>query len=305
MDEDLKGFLEYAGQFLGNIGNYKAAGDSKFVPRISESSLNALASVSSDAKALYDKTNGGIFPTAEPGLMHLGYLDEGHLTTYYPDSPSITKEEITLIGDFLTTKNLEIYNTRLRKREDGDFDLLMASADTEPPKEGTDIGPVTEWELEGKLKGRKLRFVFGDHSKELKRVVESLGHAKENAANDNQRKMQAEYIQSFRTGSAEAFKRSQRYWIRDKGPMVESNIGFIESYRDPQGVRAEWEGFVAMVNRERTKAFARLVASAESMVPKLPWSKDFEKDKFMSPDFTSLEVLTFAGSLIPAGINIP
>ena len=60
-----------------------------------------------------------------------------------------------------------------------------------------------------------------------------------------------------------------------------------------------------MINKERTKAFSKLVESAPEQIPKLPWGEAFEKNTFLAPDFTSLEVLSFAGSGIPAGINIP
>ncbi|OAP60874.1 hypothetical protein AYL99_05876 [Fonsecaea erecta] len=305
---DITLWLEYAAQFLGNTGNYKGFGDSKFIPRISPEDLKKLCDVNQECKSIHEqatKTGGGIYETKDVALMHLGYPEAGHMSAYYPDSPTITKEEISIVGDVLEEKKLLIENTRLRKLDSGDFELLIASGVSNPPASERDLGDVSTIDLTGKLAGKKLHLRFGDYQEEMAKIALEIKKARKYAANEIEEKMLDEYARSFGTGSIQGFVESQRYWIKDKKPMVETDIGFVETYRDPQGVRGEWEGFVAMVNQERTRAFGKLVDAAPSMIPKLPWSKEFEKDKFLSPDFTSLEVLSFAGSGIPAGINIP
>lgn len=305
---DITFWLEYATQFLGNAGNYKGFGDSKFIPRISPQELKKLSSVNAECKSLHEKatkTGGGIYETKDLALMHFGYPEAGHMTNYYPDSPNITKEEISIVGEVLEEKKLLIENTRLRKLASGDFELLIASGISNPPATQRDLGDVESIALTGSLAGKQLHLRFGDHQEEMAKVALEIKKAAKEAANEVEEKMLDEYAKTFGTGSIQAFVESQRYWIKDKKPVIETDIGFVETYRDPHGVRGEWEGFVAMVNQERTRAFGKLVDAAPSMIPKLPWSKDFEKDKFLSPDFTSLEVLSFAGSGIPAGINIP
>jgi len=153
--------------------------------------------------------------------------------------------------------------------------------------------------------GATIAVHFGDFAPEMAKVAAALLAARNDAANDTQREMLTHYVAHFEEGPIAHHKASQRAWVRDKGCAVESNIGFIESYRDPSGVRAEWEGFVAVVDKDESEKYGRMVDAAPTFIARLPWGKAFENDKFTQPDFTSLQVLGFASSGIPIGICIP
>ncbi len=96
-----------------------------------------------------------------------------------------------------------------------------------------------------------------------------------------------------------------RYWVADKQPVVETHAGFIETYVDPQGKRAEWESFVMLTNKKSSLKMLKLISEAPKIISLLPWSKEFEKDVFPKPDYTNLDVLSFASSDVPIGINLP
>jgi len=48
------------------------------------------------------------------------------------------------------------------------------------------------------------------------------------------------------------------------------------------------------VNKDLSAKYETLVNNAPRLINDLPWGKDFEVDVFKKPDFTALEVLSFA-----------
>lgn len=308
-DEEYQALLVYAAGVYANMGNYKSFGDTKFIPNLPKEKLKALVWQSqafqdnpSEMEALWSSCGDRMY-SLEERQKQLGLGDKG-ITTYFSGNCGL--EDAELAQKFLDSKNLSAYNTRLFKKVEADgkrcYEVRLASAVKEAaPVDGEADNKCGSFEFEGAT----FRVLRGDYAPLMRKVAENLKKATAYAANENEKRMLEEYSRSFTLGSIDAHKEGSRYWIKDKGPIVESYIGFIESYRDPFGSRGEFEGFVAMVNKAMSARFAQLVSSAEVLLPELPWPADFEKDLFLKPDFTSLDVLTFAGSGIPAGINIP
>ncbi|QID87934.1 hypothetical protein GRS66_010628 [Saccharomyces pastorianus] len=316
-------YLEYVSQFLSNLGNYKSFGDSKFIPRcgveffqkllkLAKIDPSSSPSTLSPADVNHNFTSHKLFSTINElvavGVYHvdekaalLGFPSQGYTSAYYLGQP-VTPEDMALLKEQLFAE-LAILpeNTRIKKIDDQSFQIWVASENVK--------NEIAETYPNGQIillnNTTKVEFIFSDHSREMRLIASYLKEAQNYAANDTQKAMLQEYIDHFVTGSSHSHKEAQKLWVKDISPIIETNIGFIETYREPSGIIGEFESLVAIQNKKRTAKFSSLVNNAEEFISLLPWSEDYEKPNFNPPDFTSLEVLTFTGSGIPAGINIP
>ena len=50
--------------------------------------------------------------------------------------------------------------------------------------------------------------------------------------------------------------------------------------------------------------YEKLVNNAPELIKDLPWGPNYEVDVFRKPDFTALQIVSFATGGIPAGINV-
>lgn len=304
-------FVEYAASVLGNLGNYLNFGDTKFVPRLTRAQFVACvrAATGGDAESVRraEGVCAAVFALSPARVRHLGF-DAAGVTSYY--SADVTQREAEAVQAVLDRHGVSPCNTRCAKTraataaQPAVYRVALASA--ERTGAGTsdndkDMPTSAVYSEDGIV----VEVVRGDFATYMARVAEHLEAAGAHAACDAEREMLREYVAHFRGGSVDAHKAAQRTWVQNRNPVVETNIGFVESYRDPLGVRAEWEGWVAVVDRALSRALATLVELAPALLPRLPWGPHFEKARFIKPDFTAIDVIAFATSGIPLGINLP
>ena len=240
-----------------------------------------MANKSPILKNLYEEISGSI--NARPPFS-LGYPGKNTQSSYYPEN-DIQESDAIMVSKILEQNTIFPENTRLRKTYDGSgFEVLQASIES---------GEVGRYPLPNSQ--GFVRIIKGDHSFDLQRVCDELLEASKHAINDLQRDFLWAYVESFHSGCLDTYRESQRIWVRDKSPKVENIFGFVEPYRDPHGIRAEFEALVAIIDDEGTSTLAKLVEKSATFIRRLPWATSendgkgpFEKNLFEPPDLSSI-----------------
>lgn len=267
---------------------------------------------------MYEKISSAIMTVL---LYGLGFLSDTAQSTYYLGDTMTAQNEIAAISRLLEEYSIFPENTRIQKVSSPNshvFEVLQASVERDIELPIFELSAL----------GATIKLKRGDHSEELTKICASLSEAQKYAANKKQELMVAQYIESFKTGDLEVYRNSQRTWITDKSPRVENIFGFVEPYRDPYGIRAEFEGVVAITDPEETRKLMKLVQNSSIFIKRLPWAGGnendgkgpFEKALFEPPDFTSIHckserqkagatdervALAYCSSIIFPGINLP
>jgi len=242
--------LAYSASVFQNCGNYKSFGDTKFVPELSPEKFKAILKSSiayqnyqGVMESIWEKTEKEVYTEVEP-YYQIAFPNKNGCSSYY--SGDINEDEATRVDEFCQSIKLSPLNTRLFKLKPKEYELKVASWLADAGK--TPYLKTYEWPV-GEEKWT-IHVTGADFSAFMEKTTKNMQHALDYALNENEKRMVADYIEHFTYGDMEIHKNSQRHWIKDVGPTVECNIGFIETYLDPLGARAEFEGFVAIVDKK-------------------------------------------------------
>jgi dipeptidyl-peptidase-3 len=289
-DTNLFYFLEYAATFYNNCSNYFGWGDNKFIPFLPKDSLLDLVSPYPDLSTQLSTVIDAIYSSDIP-VRNLGWGPK-NLTAYYSPSDFSESEQIA-IDALLKTAGISVNNTIIA-REDSRYNVKVFSIEID------EIGKQI-----GDLNGKPVVVTHGTHSEVLKTVNHWLTLARDFALNPIESDALSHLIKHYETGDIQEHIKYSELWVKDFDPAIESYHGTIENYRDPAGVRCEFEGFVAAVDPEESRVLHTFVNESSKILPLLPYPSEYERPDFTAPSYNAINILTFCVSGTPIGINLP
>ena len=148
----------------------------------------------------------------------------------------------------------------------------------------------------------------GLYGRQIERICSHLEKAMEFAETDRQREVISLLLQFYRTGSLDTFDQYTIQWISEVEGTVDFVNGFTEVYGDPLGLKASWEGYVNILDREATRRTEILSQNAQWFEDNSPVDPRFKKKECKGVTARVVQAAILGGDLYPSsaiGINLP
>ena len=207
--------------------------------------------------------------------------------------------------DLLLTSSCNYYEDGITQQEAETFYSLMKNEnDKQPVMYGMNSRLVKE---NGLLK-EKVWKLDGMYGQAIQRIVFWLEKASQVAENDRQRNVIKKLIEFYHTGDLKTFDEYTIQWVQETEAIVDFTNGFTETYGDPLGLKASWEGYANFKDKEATLRTEKLSSNAQWFEDHSPVDKLFKKDVCKGVSAKVIKAAILGGDLYPAsaiGINLP
>ena len=224
-------------------------------------------------------------------------------------NPSVLAKRVCQSGeDLLQASACNYYAPDVTQKETEDYyNALKAKAPNPDQPVMYGMNSRLEHNADGTLT-ENTYYTQGLYGTELNRICSHLENALEYAENEKQKDIIHLLLKFYQTGSLDIFDQYTIEWVAETDGEIDFVNGFTEVYGDPLGLKASWEGYVNILDKEATKRTEILSQNAQWFEDNSPVDERFKKKECKGVTARVVQAAILGGDLYPSsaiGINLP
>lgn len=207
--------------------------------------------------------------------------------------------------DLVTTSACNYYGEGVTQKEVEAYYASMPVDPEHPVMKGMNSRLVKDGQ--GQLKEIKWK-EDGLYGKAIHMIIHYLEKAARVAENERQEKVILKLIEFYRNADLKTFDDYTILWVQETLAEIDFTNGFTETYGDPLGLKASWEGYVNFIDKDATARAAKLSENAQWFEDHSPVDARFKKSECKGVSARVIKAAILGGDLYPAsaiGINLP
>ena len=224
-------------------------------------------------------------------------------------NPSVLAKRVCQSGeDLLQASACNYYAPDVTQKEAEDYYNALKAKATNPDQPVMyGMNSRLEHNADGTLT-ENTYYTQGLYGTELNRICSHLENALEYAENEKQKDIIHLLLKFYQTGSLDIFDQYTIEWVAETDGEIDFVNGFTEVYGDPLGLKASWEGYVNILDKEATKRTEILSQNAQWFEDNSPVDERFKKKECKGVTARVVQAAILGGDLYPSsaiGINLP